>query len=896
MFSCVLGGIPASNIVVSSLDSRPRRTNTSSVINASALIEYNKQLNAYANVRENLIAYTANLLISTSNSIKLQASALVQITQATNQLTRTTITLASEKCYQLALALYSMAKKIPYEDVKTAATQIAQCANNALNAINGPLQERSTVLDSDSTRANKFPEDYDTDLESEWANFNRFADGSIEKSRNLNQQKLVANQISSQTVKTLSLLTSALNIHLNLGQSTQMNTPSVFMSVETTTTQSLANKSIEQGGNAKIQMPINCETDLTNHSSITIRSMVQPLAAYGNSKSQSNTNLSRSISLSLFDHLSNEIPIRTSRSQPIELIIPRDPNVVIPSMTLQNVTTSHQQLFNLHFVNIANSLPRSVHFEMHPLNTNLSYLFIYKFDSAPILNSSMNDTDGWTIFYPSNLTDDDLYTYFIDNEKAANHQSVIFGLRELNSSVIDQPSNFTSNYELRIYTSGCYYLDSNNNWQSDGLIVGPRTNHYETQCFSTHLTTFASGFIVLPAPINWNYVFANADFNRNKTIYITLIIVCILYVLLAIFARYKDKKDLEKLGVTPLPDNHRSDKYFYEILVLTGHRKDAGTNSKVHFILAGDDGETQVRTLADPKRKILQRGGIDAFIMTMPKSLGLLNYIHIWHDNTGSGASASWFLKYIIVRDLQTMEKFYFIGQKWFAVEKDDGLIERVLPVAGECQKREFSYVLSKQAYHSMTEGHLWLSVFSRPPSNTFTRVQRCTCCFVLLLTAMLLNILYYDQVNEVKANVQNSLVFGPIYLSREQVSIGVIVEVLSFLPSILLVQFFRRIRSRRSQNQLSPLQQAIYQIQQQPIPVSSPKKKKGLTFPWWCLFIAYGLSIVIASVSIFFIIVRGIEFGDVKTQQWLTSLLSGFFSSILLIQPLKVSRNSLEN
>jgi hypothetical protein len=31
--------------------------------------------------------------------------------------------------------------------------------------------------------------------------------------------------------------------------------------------------------------------------------------------------------------------------------------------------------------------------------------------------------------------------------------------------------NFTSNYELRIYTSGCYYLDTNNNWQSDGLVV-----------------------------------------------------------------------------------------------------------------------------------------------------------------------------------------------------------------------------------------------------------------------------------------------------------------------------------------------------------------------------------------------------------------------------------------
>jgi hypothetical protein len=28
-----------------------------------------------------------------------------------------------------------------------------------------------------------------------------------------------------------------------------------------------------------------------------------------------------------------------------------------------------------------------------------------------------------------------------------------------------------------------------------------------------------------------------------------------------------------------------------------------------------------------------------------------------------------------------------------------------------------------------------------------------------------------------------------------------------------------------------------------------------------------------------FFIIIRGIEFGDLKTQKWLTSVLSGFFS-----------------
>jgi len=69
----------------------------------------------------------------------------------------------------------------------------------------------------------------------------------------------------------------------------------------------------------------------------------------------------------------------------------------------------------------------------------------------------------------------------------------------------------------------------------------------------------------------------------------------------------------------------------------------------------------------------------------------------------------------------------------------------------------------------------------------------------------------------------------------------------------------------------------------------SNKKKRPSLTFPWWCIFLAYGLSFILAVVSIIFIIARGIEFGDLKTQKWLTSLITGFFSSILLIQPIKV-------
>ena len=95
------------------------------------------------------------------------------------------------------------------------------------------------------------------------------------------------------------------------------------------------------------------------------------------------------------------------------------------------------------------------------------------------------------------------------------------------------------------------------------------------------------------------------------------------------------------------------------------------------------------------------------------------------------------------------------------------------MPVAGDMEKHAFSYVLSKQTYHSISDGHLWFLIFSRPPSNQFTRVQRCTCCFVLLFTAMLLNILYYNQTKEEKTTKDRgaSLSLGPLYISPEQVS-----------------------------------------------------------------------------------------------------------------------------
>jgi hypothetical protein len=132
---------------------------------------------------------------------------------------------------------------------------------------------------------------------------------------------------------------------------------------------------------------------------------MNPLASFGSSKSESNTNLSRSISLSILDQNGNEISVETNANQSIEIMIPRDPNLIISPMNLQNVTsinsTNQNLLFYLNYINITTSLSISIHFEIHPLNPNISYLFIYKYDQTPQLNSSINLIDGWTLFCPS---------------------------------------------------------------------------------------------------------------------------------------------------------------------------------------------------------------------------------------------------------------------------------------------------------------------------------------------------------------------------------------------------------------------------------------------------------------------------------------------------------------
>jgi polycystin 1L2 len=155
-------------------------------------------------------------------------------------------------------------------------------------------------------------------------------------------------------------------------------------------------------------------------------------------------------------------------------------------------------------------------------------------------------------------------------------------------------------------------------------------------------------------------------------------------------------------------------------------------------------------------------------ILCIKRPLGDLVYMKIWHDNSGNGDEASWYLKHILVRDLQTRETFYFKCENWLAVEKGDGRLERDLFVTSdELSNRKLKYF--KNAENSLLNLHLWLSVFYKPVQSTFTRLDRVTCCFVFHYFAMAFSLLYYDSMQTSSVN-RNDINFVFFQISIQQV------------------------------------------------------------------------------------------------------------------------------
>ncbi|XP_069871843.1 polycystin-1-like protein 2 [Dipodomys merriami] len=349
------------------------------------------------------------------------------------------------------------------------------------------------------------------------------------------------------------------------------------------------------------------------------------------------------------------------------------------------------------------------------------------------------------------------------------------------------------------FLSHCVFWDEvQETWDNSGCQVGPRTTASQTHCLCNHLTFFGSTFLVMPNAVDVHQTAELfATFEDNPVVVTTVGCLCLVYVLVVIWARRKDAEDQAKVKVTVLEDNDPFAQYHYLVTVHTGHRRGAATSAKVTITLYGLDGESDPHHLSDPDFPVFERGGVDVFLLSTLFPLGELQSLRLWHDN--SGDQPSWYVSRVLVYDPATDQKWYFLCNSWLSIDIGDCVLDKVFPVATEQDRKQFSHLFFMKTSAGFQEGHIWYSIFSRSARSSFTRVQRVSCCFSLLLCTMLTSIMFWGVPQH---PAEQKMDLGKIEFTWQEVMIGLESSVLMFPINLLIVQIFRNARPRVTKEQ----------------------------------------------------------------------------------------------
>ncbi|XP_028400602.1 uncharacterized protein LOC114523771 [Dendronephthya gigantea] len=523
------------------------------------------------------------------------------------------------------------------------------------------------------------------------------------------------------------------------------------------------------------------------------------------------------------------------------------------------------------------------------------------------------------------------------------------------------------NYTLRVVWMKCLMLeDEEGTWTTSGCKVGNLTTLERTHCvcqpgendhfrlhkrsaeFSRKKTFKISvGAEVFPSPnkIDFNFVF-DADVSDNPVVLIAVLTVLGVFLILFVYARRRDRKDAEKIGVTALSSNKSSDKYFYEVTIHTGSVYNAGTSAHVSIKVSGSEEDLGPRVLYDPTRQCFQRSAIDTFLISSRDFIGDISYLQIWHDNTG--VSPSWYLDKIVIRDLSDKKSYVFFNETWLAVENTHCEVQKLLFPACKDEISQFKRLFNSTIHSKLRDQHLWFSLLSRPVESRFTMVQRLSCCLTLLYTTMLANAMFYQ--GAVSNTTESSLVVGPFILGLREVAVGIFSALVIVPVNAGLVWMFRNLERKPAEDDLVARRQgkrfwwfyelffccfkrrkstnfgkiirrrsgndylyhdgldedgdkvsySEYSLKHlgDPVEISNAtiklreKTEKSVTpfkIPYWYV---YGIWFVLCStcfVSAFFLVLYGLQFGRVVSSQWLTSMTVSFVQDVLITEPLKV-------
>ena len=228
----------------------------------------------------------------------------------------------------------------------------------------------------------------------------------------------------------------------------------------------------------------------------------------------------------------------------------------------------------------------------------------------------------------------------------------------------------------------------------------------------------------------------------------------------------------------------------YEVSITTGRWKSCGTNANVSMTLHGTENTSDaIKSTCDiPRnRTLFAQGNTDNFLLRQDMPLGEINFVQIGHDL--SGEDPSWFISEIVALDCQTGQQWLFSCHRWLALERDDGETTRRFYADDFKTDEKFKRKFRTLRRNGFADDHLWLSVFWKQPRDHFTRVQRASCCWSLLLLSMVTSAMFYETENLSQRKIQ----IGPFSLTPSQFLIALESALIVLPASLLIVLLFRK-------------------------------------------------------------------------------------------------------
>ena len=315
--------------------------------------------------------------------------------------------------------------------------------------------------------------------------------------------------------------------------------------------------------------------------------------------------------------------------------------------------------------------------------------------------------------------------------------------------------------------------------------------------------------------------------------------------------------------------------YFYDIVIATGVWKNSGTTANVSIGIRGEMNELNQISLRNKRDSsaMFARGSMNGFLLITDASLGPLTEISLEHDNFGS--NPSWFVETVTIRDRQTKKQWVFQINRWLAVERDDGNIE---VTADHNTPVSFSNQVRSRFGRKLADSHLWMSVFGKACSSTFTRVQRASCCLSVLFSAMIANAMFYNIGGESEGAIQ----VGPFKLSWRQIAIGVQSGLIIAPINILIVFLFKSSKPKSKKADRYKDIDLTQQLVDQAIDT-------GCMVPHFCVYFAWFLCFVTTLTAATFTLFYSLSWGKEVSEQWLSSILISNVQDIFVVQPTKV-------